>query len=411
MRLRSLQISALWLTLAAGPVSALDLSEHTSTFFLNGFGTLGGVYNTSDQASFIRDKAQPDGPRDDGISWETDSRIGIQGRWKPRDDFEATLQIVSKYRYDGSYRPTVTWGFLKYAFTPDLELRVGRLGFDIYFNAESSDVGYSYLWLRPPGEFYTPIYYTHYDGADLTLSHPIGDGVLKGKLFAGKTDESIASSTDADYQLLGEMWGGVLKYQLPKWLFCVGFDVSRLYEDYESTSPLLGALRRTGVPQAISLADDLRLSQGDYVYLAAGIAYEDGPWRANLGLSHIDTDNLVFPGSLATSLSLGYRINRWTPYVTYSRVKSEHPKADSGLPDFYPYSLVDQYVDRAIAYNQFDQDTFAVGARYDFAKNAALKMQVDWSHSRDNPSIFWVDTDPDWDGRATLFSLSLDFIF
>ena len=68
-------------------------------------------------------------------------------------------------------------------------------------------------------------------------------------------------------------------------------------------------------------------------------------------------------------------------------------------------------VDEAITFNQFDQDTISLGARYDFAKNAALKMQVDWAHSRDNPSMFWVEPDPDWDGRATLFSVTLDFVF
>ncbi len=280
MQVRLIVLAWLWLIASINPASALDLPAQDETFFLNGFGTLGGVYSSSDQASFIRDKSQPNGARG-GLFWETDSRLGIQARWKPRDDFETMLQVVSKYRYDGSYRPTLTWGFLKYAFTPDVELRAGRLGFDIYLNADSSDVGYSYLWVRPPVEYYAPIYYTHFDGLDLTVRQAIGDGVLKGKLFGGQTDETIASSSGYDYQLNGSMWGGLLEYQLPQWLFRVGFDISTLDEDYESSAYLLKWLRKTQLPQAISLADDLRLSQGDYVFLAAGIAMRMAPGAPN----------------------------------------------------------------------------------------------------------------------------------
>lgn len=411
MRLHPLLLSGILLTLATSQANAVDLSAHTQSFFLNGFGTLGGTYNSTDQATFIRDKGQPDGPRDDGVFWGTDSRIGIQGSWRPSEDVEAMLQVVSKYRYDGSYRPTVTWGFLKYAFTPNLELRLGRLGFDIYFNADSSEVGYAYLWVRPPVEFYLPIHYTYFDGGDLTLRYPLGDGMLKSKLFGGKTDETIASSVGTDYTLDGAMWGGLVEYQLPKWLFRAGFNVSRLDDDYAQLTPLLGALRMTGVPQAAAVADDLRLTKGNYVFLAAGLAYEDGPWRAMAGITHIDSDNLLSHSALSTTFSLGYRINRWTPYIIYSRAESDHPRASTGLPNIYPYALLNAAVDEATSFNQFDQDTFSVGARYDFAKNAALKMQVDRTHSRNNPSMFWVEADPDWDGNATIFSVTLDFVF
>ncbi|NEV63858.1 hypothetical protein [Thiorhodococcus minor] len=123
-------------------------------------------------------------------------------------------------------------------------------------------------------ELYAPIPFTHFDGADLTVRHPLGDGMLKAKLFGGKTDETLASWSDSDYKLDGGLWGGLAEYQLPKLLFRAGFSISWLDEDFPSLDPVLAALRGSGEPKAIALAEDLRLSQGDYVFLAAGMAYE-----------------------------------------------------------------------------------------------------------------------------------------
>ena len=198
---------SLWLS----RVALAELSFGGETLFLSGFGTLGGPYNLDGQAGFIRDKTQPEGARGDGVDWAIDSRLGLQATWRPSEDFESTLQLVSKYRNDGGYRPQVTWAFLKYAFDPDAQVRVGRLGYDIYLLAESRDVGYSYLWVRPPVDSFGQVYNSYFDGLDLTLANSLGDGVLRGKLFLGQMTGTIPTSfPDLEYDLDGSiLWGGV----------------------------------------------------------------------------------------------------------------------------------------------------------------------------------------------------------
>lgn len=380
---------------------------------IGGFGTIGGAYNANAEAEFIRDRSQPEGAADGRFDLGLDSRLGVQINWRPNEPLEGVLQLVAKRRYDGTYRPQLSWAFLGYAFDPDIRLRVGRLGYDVYLMSDSRDVGYSYLWVRPPVDYFGQVHYSHLDGLDLTVSRVLGDGVLKGKLFAGLLNETGTSPQGEDYEMEGStLWGGYLDYQDPHWQMRAGVGVMRLRHEFELYAPLLDALRGTGVPEAVALAGDLEVADKDFYFVSTGIGYDAGPLQSQFQLRYLWVDTPSYADNVAGYWSLGYRLGRWTPYIVYSRIKSEHRHLDTGLPDRNPYyAAINDGVEQILQATQVDQETLSLGARFDFARNAALKLQVDWVHSRDNPSLLWLDPDPDWDGRATLFSAALDFVF
>lgn len=128
-------------------------------------------------------------------------------------------------------------------------------------------------------------------------------------------------------------------------------------------------------------------------------------------MSRLSSEALTSPSKTAGYLSVGYRIRQWTPYLVYSRIKSEHPQRTTGLPDISPFDVINARVSQALLAGQADQETFSLGARYDFARNVDFKLQLDWIHSRDNPSLLWIDPESDWDGRSAVLSATLDFIF
>lgn len=380
---------------------------------LGGFGTLGGAYNANGEAEFIRDRSQPEGVSEGRFDLGLDSRLGVQVNWRPNEPLEGVLQLVAKRRYDGTYRPQVSWAFLGYAFDPDSHLRVGRLGYDVYLMSDSRDVGYSYLWVRPPADYFGLVHYSHIDGLDLTVSHVFGDGVLKGKLFAGLLNESGTSPQGADYEMQGSpLWGGYLDYQLPHWQVRTGIGFMRLRHEFPVYAPLLDALRETGVPQAAALADDLNVAGKDFRFVSTGIVYDAGPLQSQFQLRYLWSETPSYADNVAGYWSLGYRLRGWTPYLVYSRIKSTHRHLDTGLSEAEPaYDAINEGVEQVVQATQADQDTLSLGARFDIATNAALKLQVDWIHSRDNPSVLWLDPSPEWNGRATLFSATLDFVF
>ena len=81
------------------------------------------------------------------------------------------------------------------------------------------------------------------------------------------------------------------------------------------------------------------------------------------------------------------------------------------LPNSLPFEAINAGVAQAFSFNQVNQETFSLGVRYDFAQNADFKLQLDWIDSRDNPSILWIDPEPDWDGQAAVLSATFDFVF
>lgn len=388
-----------------------ELPLGSETLSLSGFGTLGGTYNLDGEAGFIRDISQPDGARGNGIDWAIDSRLGFQATWRLREDFESTLQLASKYRYDGSYYPQVTWAFLKYEINPNVQIRAGRLGADIYLQADSRDIGYTYLWVRPPVDYFGQLFVSYLDGVDLTATRGLGEGILRGKLYAGHARETIPAAGGDQYSLDGTIVaGGHIEYQNLNWLLRASYGAIQL-ENESSVEPLLNALQSTGVPQAVTLAQEMSLAGKYSRFFGAGIAYDDGPLQSQWVIRYLLSDSLAFPSSAAGYWSVGYRIGQWTPYLVYSRIKSEHNQRSTGLPDIPPFDAINVGVARALSLGRVDQETFSLGVRYDFAQNAAFKLQLDRIDSRINPSLLWRDPDPNWDGQATIISATLDFVF
>lgn len=390
---------------AANPGSA-------SPFSFSGFGTVGGPLTAPDEATFIRDRAQPDGARGAQPAFEVDSRLGVQIGWRPRDDLEGALQLVARYRYDGTYRPEVTWAFAKYALDPDTVLRVGRLGYDVYPLSDSRDVGYSYLWVRPPVDYFGQVHYTHFDGLDLTIARALGDGVLKAKGYLGWLNETIPAPFRSEYRMRGStLLGGYLDYQDGHWQYRVGLGTMRLAQDLPGYQALAGALRDTGDAGAIALADELKAAGRQFHFVTAGVAYDRGPFQSQLQVRHIDSESRAYLDNTAGYWSTGYRLGSWTPYLVASRIRSDRPASTTGLPVGPPFAALASGVDLAFRTTQIDQDTLSLGARFDLAHSAALKFQIDWIESRTNPSLMWYDTEPGWNGRARVVSLVLDFVF
>ena len=157
-----------------------------------GFGTLGVAQSDNGQAQLVRDLSQPQGVQ---AAWsvKTDSVFGLQANVSLNEQTEAVIQAVSRYRYNGSTTPELTWAFLSHDFSPDFSARLGRLGTEFYMLADSRLVGYANLTVRPPSDYYGPLVISYFDGIDLNATTKMNAGPLQGllrsKLFAGYAAE------------------------------------------------------------------------------------------------------------------------------------------------------------------------------------------------------------------------------
>ncbi|NTV71646.1 MAG: hypothetical protein HGA71_16045 [Azonexaceae bacterium] len=383
--------------LAAISLASPAMADADSTFSINGFGTFGLARTTSDNVEFVRDISQPRGIGQDW-SAKIDSVFGLQAAWHIMPQLEAVVQATSRYRYDKTFTPDVSWGFIKYNPTPNLSLRAGRLGTEFFMMADSRWVGYSFLTVRPPGDYfwYLPFYSIH--GADAAITLPFGDSVLRAKVFYGHSDGRIPLA-DEQWDIAGSpMIGGFLEYQRGPW------QVRASYANIEFKNDLpIAPVLKKAVGGTLSAQDAAFLATHDTRthYYSLGVVYDRGPWQAQLMLNHIEQGSRALQSSDGGYALLGYRISEVTPYLGYSWVLS---KSSGNAPSaLAAYVMQDSHA---------EQQTMFAGMRWDVARNVAVKAQ--WDGIRGEASSLFPyrqDNRARWDGRMDVFSLTVDFVF
>ena len=379
--------------LAASPVFA----DSESGFSLNGFGTVGLARTTTDDVEFVRDISQPRGVSKDW-SPRIDSVLGLQAAWRVTPQFEAVVQATSRYRFDKTFTPEISWAYLKYNPIPNLSLRAGRLGTEFFMMADSRWVGYSFLTVRPPGDYfwYLPFYSIH--GADAAITVPFGESVFRAKAFYGHSRGSIPLA-DEQWDISGSpMVGGYLDYQYGAWQVRASYANIHFKRDLPIAPVLKKAL---GISLSSQDAAFLATQDTRTHYYSLGLVYDRGPWQAQLMLNHIDQGSNALESSDGGYALVGYRINQVTPYLGYSWVLS---KSRGNAP-----SAIAAYV---MQDSRSDQQTTFAGVRWDVVRNIALKAQWDGIRG-DESSLFPYrqDNRARWDGRMDVYSLTMDFLF
>jgi hypothetical protein len=413
---RGLMGSLLMLLLLLPKVGRAEVYSEQDLLSISGFATLGVVYNSTDQADFLRDLSQREGVGySRQLDFGVDSLLGLQLDAKINSELSASAQLLSHRRYDNRYAPELNWAFIKYAPSESVQIRAGRLGFDVYMQADSRSVGYSYLPVRPPVDYYGGLPVTYSDGMDIVLKHPLGEGIVRFKFAMGYAREKLPiQGADNVLDLNGSpLWGGYLDYQLQNWQFRVGYAKLKLENELPDLSVLLNILR---LPQLndfsqgpAQFADEAMIKGKGVEFISAGVVYDDGPLQAQLMLRRLLADTISYPNNDAAYLMLAYRLGGLTPYALYSKVKPNITKQEIGLPDTPGFAQFNALARLIQPYPVSDQSTYSLGVRYDVMRNLDVKFQIDRVDGRD--SFQWANKQPSWDGRATIYSLTLDFVF
>lgn len=383
--------------------------DEATGFSIQGFGTLGSVRTSGDRVNFVRDLSQPDGATDHWTG-RTDSLFGLQLNARISSQFEGVAQAVSRYRHDGTFNPEFSWVYLKFDPDPRWSLRVGRLGTEFFMLADSRLVGYSYLTVRPPGDYFWSLPFQHIDGVDVAMAVPVDGGLLRGKLFAGVSSEKLPLA-ERTWKLDGShMAGAYADFHRGAWQTRLTY--ARIhFNNNLPTDDLLAALRSTGAPSARAAARSLTAADSHSDYYSFGIVYDDGPWQAQLMLNRVEHSSKSFQNAHAGYLVGGRRVGNVTPYLGYSWVKSKANRVDTGLPDVGLLAGLNALVGQLLVDGHAHQHTTFAGVRWDFAANVALKAQ--WDRIRgEADSVFpyrWEKAG--WNGKLDVFSLTLDFVF
>lgn len=392
---------------AQAPVSAEELS-------FRGFGTLGVARSSSSQAEFVRDLSQPKGLSDGSWSARIDSILGGQVNWQVAKELELVGQAVSRFRYDEKRSPEITWAFARWDMAPDITVRAGRIGADFMMLADSRLVGYSYLAARPSSDFFGPLFFHHFDGADMSISQPAGEGLVRAKVFIGVTHEKTADMQSIWNTSGSHVGGVVLDYWHGPWQLRANIAQIKFSNDL-NVSPLPDLLKAAGnflnAPSAFSAAQSLETKDTTSRFYSLGLVYEAYGFQSQAMANCIRHGAGLLQNSCAGYALAGYRSGAITPYVGISVWKSSRRNQTTGLPDIPPFANLNAIFSSVMDATRSDQRTYTLGVRWDVKPNVALKLQ--WDAIRgDSRSVFPVRNEqPGWDGRTNVISVVSDFVF
>ena len=383
---------------------------------VSGFGTLGVVHaNAPAGWGFLRsiDQAANDG----GTRADIDSRIGLQLNYSANSQFELVGQRLAARRANNApANSAVEWAFAAYRPTSDITLRVGRLNVDQFVMSDYRNVGFAYLYVRPPVEFYGLIP-TSLDGADLSRTWNGEDSHWRAKAFGGRAKISGVDLTQVFGLTLAREAGGLLVR--------AGLSRAKFPNGFPGAKPLLDGLdqlRALPIPSIAAEASTLR-TRLDYagtslMYATLGATYEQAQWQWAAELTRASAGP-------SAAISAGYAsvARRFDP-VTLFGIASGATSNASVLampawgamlaPIFGPVAAQQAQGLAQVATTAVNrtmrQSTYSLGARWDIHPQVALKLQ--WDHVRilANGAQLWSNATAS-PGRADLATVTMDFVF
>lgn len=407
-------VSAVFLILIANAAFAEDAYPD---FTVTGFGTLGVSGTDTDRLDFRRDIKQTPSVSDNW-GYATDSRLGLQLDVEINETWHATAQWVARNNSGDFFEQNLDWFFLRWRPVDDLDIRVGRMGFDVFMLSEYRNVGYAYLWMRPPHEFYAVLAPYHFDGADIAKKFEVGEGTLTIKAFGGYSFIQVPTgfSNIADQSLT--VAGGKLAYEQGNWNARIGYAYSLNNLELPPLQPLLDALNNPGAnavwPDAQSIGQQISNKNKAVHFSSIGLAYDDGLWLAQMEASYIDSESSTYPSSASGYFSLGRHIGKVTLYSLFGISESLHNRVNLSNP-LFPVPEVIQLrnaADQVLKPNGVDEKSVSLGLRWNVHENIAFKTQ--WSHYwlGNNGTALWLTpaSGPTPD-TVNVWSVGMDFVF
>ena len=424
--LRSVRVLAVCAGLLSGMAQAQsqlgDLSE--PMFSIRGFGTVGLAHSSESKADYLANDLQRRGA---GYShkWsaDVDSRAGVQltGNFTP--DLVGVLQVTSEQRYDGTYRPQIEWANLKYKVTPDLSIRAGRIVLPTFLLSDSRKVGYASAWVRPPVEVYSLVPLTQSDGVDVSYRKRFGEVTNTVQLIYGTSSARIPSKgkvSSSGGEVKGESaWGITDTLEYGSATFRVSYMKADLtISPYKTLFDAYRQFGAMGLTQASAIADKYDPDKKPFYFLGVGASYDPGKWFV-MGEYGVTETHSVYGKRSGWYVTSGYRMGKFTPYISFAQARLDSNSSDPGLNLAYvppAYRTTAGYLNGQL--NQQlgaapVQKTISIGTRWEVAKNAALKMQYDLTNIASGSRGALDNLQPGFEpgGHYSVFSVVLDFVF
>lgn len=375
---------------------------------ISGFGTLGVAKSNTDEVKFARYN-QADGVGD-SARLGLDTNLGLQATYKINDWLSGTAQVLTRKATERTFTTDLTWAFLKARINDEVSVRVGRVVVPTFLISDYQNVGYANTMMRPPIEMYGQAPIENSDGADINYQHAIGDlnvtaqafaGVSRGKLFVSSGAGSTATyrAPAAGFSVAGEYGPFLLRFAHAR--------ADMKINDIQPINALTTTLAGAGFSQ---LAADITFKTGKKIAFTSIGGTMD--WNNVVGQAEYAQrrakEAVYLPDTNAWYAMLGYRFGKVLPYYAHASAKGAGSSVTppAALAKVPPLNAA---VTGLLA--SAEQTSDIVGVRWDFAKQLALKVQVDRVKPGAKSGLLINVPAAGYNKNVTVVAAGLDFVF
>jgi len=361
-------------------------------FSVSGYGTIGVVHSSEDRADFVTIAGKTGAGYSSSVAASPDSRVALQVDGKFSDQLSGVVQLASELDRADSYKPQLLVANLKYQFTPAFSVNAGRIVSPDFMLSDSQRIGYAFPWVRPPSEVYSFAF--PLDGVEANYRFNLGGVAISSQAFFGHTgtpDINIIAAKGINLQ--AEMGPSSLR-------------VAYVRTKIDLKSAQLSALLNYYRPTFAALADQYEVKGDALQFAEIGYSYDPGSWFFRTEVTRLTGVQDLLGKNTSMYASGGFRIDKFTPYVTLAKVKVDSPLT-IGSAD--PIGVING----VLASTNVARKSFTVGTRWDFRANTALKLEFAQVKNDKGSSGALKNLQPNFvPGKSyNLISASVDFVF
>ena len=247
------------------------------------------------------------------LTFETDTRFGLQISSDVSENMSVVAQLLGRGT-NSNFDAIVEWAYVDYEFADWISIRAGKIRQPVYLVNDYVEVGYAYPWIRPPVEVYyqnNPL--NTVNGAELLLAFPVGPGTLSFQPYIGSNRDDIPNTGGAAYFEAENIYGIDVKY--------AGRGYTVHASNFKCEVNTFG--RIDGVSTGFGDVNIDMNGKGDCDVTSVG---------ANLDIANVvvyaewqertttETLSRPFGDQDAWYATLGYRIGKWLPHLTYATI-------------------------------------------------------------------------------------------
>ncbi|MEZ9656705.1 hypothetical protein AB4277_18805 [Vibrio splendidus] len=353
---------------------------------ISGFGSV-GIGKANNDVNYA-------GYTSENLQWEQETLAGLQFDFNVNEKAKFVTQIVANSRYD--YEPKIEMAYASYDFER-FTARAGKLRLPLFFYSDYTDLGYAYPMIRPSQELYENIVLKSYTGADLLIPVEFENSSLLIQPVVGigtiDEDDSIVGEVKLD-----KLMGVSANWNVNDFTFRGSYFVAESNPSCDF---------KTSSDPYCKMAEMLDSKDGQFISL--GAQYDNGDLIANIEGADVQLDGEFYDYQSISTL-VGYRVNEFTPYFSINWVETTDNEERVNLPS--------SSIREAMNYERL---SYAIGSRWDFAKNMSLKVDVTYVDYKGTSGGFqeniettsnpFVATGNFFEDDSILYSAKLDFVF